>query len=68
MTKHEDVYKVLRVTDSTYLDNSNEAIDGKAVRVQLFAFDEIITIRVPNLRNDIVEGEVLQYIAVRMYI
>ena len=58
-------YKVLSVTDSVYLDKSGEAIDGKAVKVEIFEFDEITTFRVPSLAGDAVKTLVMQHIEER---
>ncbi len=62
---NEKPYHVLSVRDSTYLDKSGEAIDGKAVRVEILEFDEITTFRVPGIQGNAVSDAVMLYIEER---
>ena len=65
MTNGAKPYRVINVRDTTYLDKAGEAIEGKAVKVEIFEFDEITTFRVPNVKDNIVAEAVLEYIAER---
>lgn len=58
-------YRVINVRDTTYLDKSGEAIDGKAVRVEIIEFDEIAIFRLPDIKGDTVVTAVMEYIEER---
>ena len=62
MTNGDKPYKILQVRDTTYLDKAGEAIEGSAVKVEIFEFDEITTFRVPSIAGDAVATVVMQYI------
>ena len=53
MAEHQE-FAVERTTDTVYLDEGNNPIQGFQVQIRLIDFEELHTINVPNLRADTV--------------
>lgn len=52
----EREFVVERTTDTVYLDEGNNPVQGFSVTIRLIAFYELHTINVPNLGSSIVEA------------
>ncbi len=53
---NEQEFAVERTTDTVYLDEGNNPVQGFDVQIRLIEFDELHTLNVPNLRADTVEA------------
>lgn len=49
-------FVVERTTDTVYLDEGNNPIQGFLIQVRLIEFEELHSINVPNLKLDTVEA------------
>ncbi len=58
-------YNIISVQDTVYIDLAGEAIEGKAVKVMLVEFQEVITFKLPGIAGNAVEVAVMDYIAQR---
>ena len=58
-------FVVERTTDTVYLDEGNNPIQGFQIQIRLIEFEELHSINVPNLKPDTVEAAAKNLLADR---
>ena len=61
----EREFTVERTSDTVYLDEGNNPIQGFEVTIRLIQFDELHTLNVPNIREETVEAAATRLLAQR---